>query len=105
MDAGEYETIPVAAVARSWANYTTSVIEFNNLMRESLVMVGPTLEVIDVVSAISKKASADQRRAWYNTTAHARHEIDDDFNTLNGHVLMAAWVGSSPLSKISALLR
>jgi hypothetical protein len=93
VDIHEYEGTPVAAVARIWANYMTRVIEFNNLVRESLTILGPALEAGDLFAAITRSASEDQRRRSYNTTMHAKHEIDADFNTLNGHILMAAWGG------------
>lgn len=91
VNAEEYEGTPTARVARRWAGYTTSIIEFNQLVRESLELVGPTLQVKDLLGAVTKTATDDQRRRWYSTTVRAKHLIDADYAALNRHILTAGW--------------
>lgn len=93
MDLDEYNASLIGMVARRWAWFTTRTIEFNKLVRDSLSLLGPTLQVQELLGRVTKTATDEQRRQWYRTTMHAKSEIDSEFAMLNGQILMAVWGG------------
>lgn len=91
MDADDYEETPVGQVVYRWARYTTSLANFNRLVRDSIELVGSTVQYQNLMAMVSQTATDDERRHWYNTEVRSSQVVKDDYAEVNGHILTAVW--------------
>lgn len=92
MDAHQYEDTPFVKVARNWAAYMTGTVEFKDLLYGGVTTLGPFMQVIGLLAKLTNAATHDNATRRVNRAVSlARHQIDNDFATVNRAILVDAW--------------
>lgn len=93
MDANNYEDTPVGQVVYRWARYTTSLAKFNRVVRDSIELVGSTVQYQNLMAMVADTATDDERRHWYDTEVRSSQIVGNDYAEVNTHILTAVWAG------------